>query len=793
MHTGNSGEGTAKLLEPGDMFGDYTVEKLLGKGGMGAVYLMRTSDGMLYAVKVMDAELAEKNQDFLKRFLYEADFAVRIRHPNLIAVHRVGKDEKTGLCFLVMDYLPGGSLADRLEKCKRLSVEESVSIVVQIAAALEVAHRNGVIHRDIKPGNIMFDIDGTPKLADLGVAKFSNGAHKTTMTTTGMIIGTPAYMAPEQMLNSHKVDSRADIYSLGVVFYEMLAGKRPNEDSTAVELLAKAIKGDTLPDVRTMRPEVSAALAYVLSLMCAPKPENRPSTPDAVVELCQRAVNGTLNVPRERVAPQVPRSRGGRSLRGSFVVAAAILAAGAVVWGTVKVAQRFMPADGQQVRVVTNTVDHVVHVTNTIVTAETVANQRKRHDKKTRPDVRKSTPDRNGKKDDRTSSGQPLTINREGASRGSVTRKGGVDAPYRTQGTHPATRRVAHNDISSSSGAKTSTIGEGGVQSGMSGRGDGLSFTRAKVGIVEPIVDSSLTEDDARVVWDELEASFHRSDYVLISRAALKQMMAEIGLTTSSDLLNMNASQKAKLGQIKGIKYLIVPLLRKLGTRITLALKTVEASTGEVDQGRSATLKATSLDEISDKLEVTLADMLRNNKNGTTVAKSSKKCALLAPVIKMAQAPGYLQEGFNTWMQSALLSKGIRLADLADVSRFQKEGLTEMPDRDYAVLGHELRVACLIQFEITDFAIIDVSWASSVTGASGHSYSGRFRARMKVMDANDGSLVDFSALVHEGFLGKTVNGMPPPPVESWAEQMIMKSVTEQIAPRLEQSLQKLKR
>ena len=318
------------MLEPGDMFGDYTVEKLLGQGGMGAVYLMRTSDGMLYAVKVMDAEAGEKNQDFLKRFLYEADFAIRIRHPNLIAVHRVGKDEKTGLCFLVMDYLPGGSLADRLEKCKRLSVEESVSIVVQIAAALEVAHRNGVIHRDIKPGNIMFDIDGTPKLADLGVAKFSNGAHKTTMTTTGMIIGTPAYMAPEQMLNSHKVDSRADIYSLGVVFYEMLAGKRPNEDSTAVELLAKAIKGDTLPDVRTMRPEVSAALAYVLSLMCAPKPENRPSTPDAVVELCQRAVNGTLDVPRERVAPQVPRSRGGRSLRGSFVVAAAILAAGAV-------------------------------------------------------------------------------------------------------------------------------------------------------------------------------------------------------------------------------------------------------------------------------------------------------------------------------------------------------------------------------------------------------------------------------------------------------------------------------
>ncbi len=327
----------------------------------------------------------------------------------------------------------------------------------------------------------------------------------------------------------------------------------------------------------------------------------------------------------------------------------------------------------------------------------------------------------------------------------------------------------------------------------MSGRGDVSSFARSKVGIVEPIAGSSLTEDDALAIWEDLEATFHSSDYTLLSRAALKQMMTEIGLTTSSDLLNMNASQKAKLGQIKGIKYLIVPLLRKLGTRITLTLKTVEASTGEVDQGRSATLKATSLDEISDKLEVTLADMLRDDKNGTPVAKSSKKCALLTPVIKMAQAPDYLQGGFTTWMQSALLSKGIQLADLADVSRFQKADPTEMTDRDCAVLGRELRVDCLILFEITDFAIFDIPWTSPKTGASGHSYSGRFRARMKVRDVNDGSLVDACPVVYDSFLGKTVNGMTPPPVETWAEQMIMKPVMEQIMPRLEQALQKLKR
>jgi len=110
MQTGGLEEVAVKLLEPGDMFGDYTVEKLLGQGGMGAVHLMRTSDGTLYAVKVMDAEAAEKNQDFLKRFLREGEFAVRIRHPNLIAVHRVGKDERTGLCYLAMDICRGVAL-----------------------------------------------------------------------------------------------------------------------------------------------------------------------------------------------------------------------------------------------------------------------------------------------------------------------------------------------------------------------------------------------------------------------------------------------------------------------------------------------------------------------------------------------------------------------------------------------------------------------------------------------------------------------------------------------------------
>ena len=311
----------------------------------------------------------------------------------------------------------------------------------------------------------------------------------------------------------------------------------------------------------------------------------------------------------------------------------------------------------------------------------------------------------------------------------------------------------------------------------------GAAFAKDKIGIAEPAVGSNFSKDDALAIWDELEASFHSSEYTLISRAALKQMMTEIGLTTSSDLLNLNTSQKAKLGQIEGIKYLIVPSLRKLGSRITLALKTVESSTGEVDQERTATLKATSIDEIADKLEVTLRDMLAD-KGGTTVALSSKKCALLAPRIMMTGAPAYLEGNFNTWVQSALIANGVKLVNLADVSRFQKANLTAMTDRDYAVLGRELRVKYLIEIEITEFTIVDMPWASPETGVSGHNYSGRFRARMKVIDANDGSLRDSCPVMWDKFIAKTINGQAPGLIEAYAEQMISGTVMEVISPRL---------
>ena len=351
-------------LNPGDRFGDFVVERLLGRGGMGVVYLVRSPDGAPLAVKVMHA--GAMSHDLRVRFAREAEFAMKIRHPNLISVYDVGEDPDSGLCYIVMDYVPGGTLTDKLRESGRIPVAKAIWIAQKIAVALEVAHRNGIVHRDVKPDNIMFDEDGTPKLADLGVARFDE-EQRTMVTMTGMMIGTPAYMSPEQMIDSHKTDARSDIYSLGVVLYEMLSGKRPNSDSTAVELLAKAIKGEELPDIRTMCPEVSAAVAHVLSLMCASEPGKRPATSMEAAQLLQKAVTGKLLV----LPKKVPKASdaASRKTKRTMLPAAFALAAG---MAALAVAAVFFRRDFTDVppktaaAVATNVVEKVVLETNVV-------------------------------------------------------------------------------------------------------------------------------------------------------------------------------------------------------------------------------------------------------------------------------------------------------------------------------------------------------------------------------------------------------------------------------------------
>lgn len=323
---------------PGEEFGPYVIVRLLGKGGMGEVYLIEhPKTGDRFALKIMTPPEGKAGHEWRRRFAREAEFAMNIRHPNLIGVYDVGEDPDTHLCYIIMEYVPGGTLSDKLKANGKFAVKDAVAIAAQVASALDVAHKEGVVHRDIKPDNIMFDANGIPKIADLGIAKFENSEETTTVTKTGAIIGTPAYMSPEQMMDSHHVDARADIYSLGIVLYEMLTGVRPNADSTIVALLAKAVNGEELPDVRQMRPEVSAAVAYVLSRLVASKPEDRPKTAQEAANLLQSAATGNFKVPREfrcnRTLTELARKRRRRFVivAGEMLGIAALLCAGIAI------------------------------------------------------------------------------------------------------------------------------------------------------------------------------------------------------------------------------------------------------------------------------------------------------------------------------------------------------------------------------------------------------------------------------------------------------------------------------
>jgi len=256
------------MLSAGSKFGRYTVVRMLGAGGVGAVYLVRHEVlDAYFALKVLSSDVAARNAQFIPRFLREAKLCCRIRHPNLVTVHDAGRDDATGLHYLVMDYAPGGNLREMLSSAGGpLDSARALKIMRELASALVTAADFGLVHRDIKPENIMFGQNGEAKLADLGIAKASDDT--TLVTMENAVFGTPAYMSPEQAYDSGKVDARADIYSLGIVFFEMLSGRRPYEGSSSMNVIAKVLSREPVPDVRTFAPEVSEKLAAVVRDMC---------------------------------------------------------------------------------------------------------------------------------------------------------------------------------------------------------------------------------------------------------------------------------------------------------------------------------------------------------------------------------------------------------------------------------------------------------------------------------------------------------------------------------------------
>src|ERR1700761_1396960 len=248
--------------------GRYRLEAKLGSGGMSTVYLAKdeTLDRPV-AVKLMHREMSEQ-PDQLERFRQEARSVAKISHPNVVSVIDAGEDG--GYPYIVFEYVEGETLKARINRVGALDVQESLAYAIEVARGLTVAHARNMVHRDIKPQNVLIDAEGRAKLTDFGI---SRQLEKEGMTATGRVLGTTDYVAPEQAMG-RGADQRSDIYSLGVVLFEMLTGRVPFSADSQVGVAMKHVN-EELPDVQADRPELSAATALVVERATAKDPTKR--------------------------------------------------------------------------------------------------------------------------------------------------------------------------------------------------------------------------------------------------------------------------------------------------------------------------------------------------------------------------------------------------------------------------------------------------------------------------------------------------------------------------------------
>ncbi len=251
----------------------YQIECQIGRGGMATVYrAVQQSLGRQVAIKIL-AHSPEEDDEFAQRFKKEGRILARLLHPNIITIHDIGISENNQL-FLSIEYLSGGTLGDRIKQ--GLSFDSAIQIVRAIAKALGYAHERGVIHRDVKPSNIMFRHDGTPVLTDFGVARLIES--KTVHTLSGLTVGSPGYMSPEQAMGE-SATIQSDLYSLGVVFYEMLVGRRLYEAANPIAITLKHLH-DPIPEL----PKQYAHLQSVLNKLLAKQSTDRYKNTDEFLE-----------------------------------------------------------------------------------------------------------------------------------------------------------------------------------------------------------------------------------------------------------------------------------------------------------------------------------------------------------------------------------------------------------------------------------------------------------------------------------------------------------------------------
>ncbi len=272
----------------------YKILRLLGQGGMGQVFMAEQSSlRRMVALKLIRPE-ALTSATAIKRFQLEAEAIARINHPGIVQVYAVGQSK--GLPYMALEYVPGRTLKDLLLRKGTLSEQAAISILLQVAKALDRANEAGVIHRDIKPENILLTRKGQAKVADFGLARFRDPGTKTlNLTQEGLTLGTPLYMSPEQV-EGRPLDIRTDIYSLGVTAYHMLAGHPPYQGKNQLEVALLHVQGRARP-LHSLRPDLTSGLTSIVQRMMSRKPEYRHQSPAELIADLQKVSRGLPPAP----------------------------------------------------------------------------------------------------------------------------------------------------------------------------------------------------------------------------------------------------------------------------------------------------------------------------------------------------------------------------------------------------------------------------------------------------------------------------------------------------------------
>ncbi len=277
----------------GQEIGGYRIDDVLGRGGMGVVFkATHATLGTLAAIKILPSDFAESNETAVKRFVREAQASAKLKHENIVAVYDAGIYKGTN--YIVMEFVEGSNLQEILSEKGKLPLKEAMRILHQTCMALRCAHDNGIIHRDIKPANIMVTAEGVVKLADLGLAKSVDEV--SALTLSGCVVGTPHYMAPEQIGARKNMDNRVDIYALGCVAYRTLCGKVPFDGPTSYSILEKHVY-EAIPEPTMAEPSIPEAVAEVIKRMLSKGASGRYGTAGQVAEAFQRAMQGEPEPP----------------------------------------------------------------------------------------------------------------------------------------------------------------------------------------------------------------------------------------------------------------------------------------------------------------------------------------------------------------------------------------------------------------------------------------------------------------------------------------------------------------